>query len=91
LVSLVTKSVPRSDLDRFFAKLHTPVQKTEEEDQRALQASYADPQIFEKNKIKPGSNWEIMKPTKLDLLGFGGSWILVGVIILLLWLMVSIK
>jgi SSS family solute:Na+ symporter len=32
-----------------------------------------------------------MKPTKLDILGFGGSWILVGIIILLLWVMVSIK
>jgi len=32
-----------------------------------------------------------MKPRKIDLLGFGGSWILVGVIILLLWLMTSIK
>jgi SSS family solute:Na+ symporter len=91
LISLITRSAPKTDLDRFFAKLHTPVQKTEEEDQRALQESYTDPGKFEKDKIKPGSNWEIMKPTKLDLLGFGGSWILVGVVILLLWLMVSIK
>ncbi len=91
LISFVTKPVPRADLDRFFAKLHTPVQKTEEEDLRALQESYADPGKFEKDKIRPGSNWEIMKPTKLDILGFGGSWVLVGMIILLLWLMVSIK
>jgi SSS family solute:Na+ symporter len=91
LISLITKPVPKTDLDRFFAKLHTPVQRTDEEDQRALQESYTDPAKFEKDKIKPGSNWEIMKPTKLDILGFGGSWILVGVIILLLWLMTSIK
>jgi len=91
LISLVTKPVPKKDLDRFFAKLHTPVQKTEEEDQRALQESYANPAKFEKDKIRPGSHWEIMKPKKIDVLGFGGSWILVGVIILLLWLMTSIK
>jgi SSS family solute:Na+ symporter len=91
LISFVTKPVPKPDLDRFFAKLHTPVQKTEGEDRRALQESYADPGKFEKDKIKSGSNWEIMKPGKLDLVGFGGSWILVAVIILLLWLMVSIK
>ncbi len=91
LISLITKPVPKTDLDKFFAKLHTPVQKTEEEDQKALQESYAHPGKFEKDKIKPGSNWEIMKPTRLDIWGFGGSWILVGVIILLLWLMVSIK
>ena len=63
----------------------------EEEEKRALQESYDNPEKFEKDKIKPGSNWEIMKPKKIDILGFGGSWILVGVIILLLWLMTTIK
>jgi SSS family solute:Na+ symporter len=91
LVSFFTKPAPKTNLDKFYAKLHTPVQKTEEEERRALQESYDNPKKFEKDKIKPGSNWEIMKPTKLDILGFGGSWILVGVIILLLWLMTSIK
>ncbi|MDH4218240.1 MAG: sodium:solute symporter family protein [Candidatus Aminicenantes bacterium] len=91
LLSFVSRPVPKSLLDRFFAKLHTPVQKTEEEEKRALEDSYRNPGKFEKNKIKPGSNWEIMKPGKVDILGFGGIWILVGVIILLLWLMVSIK
>lgn len=71
--------------------MHTPVQRMEKEGQRVLKKSYADPAELEKNKFKPGSNWEIMKPKKIDILGFGGSWILVGVIILLLWLMTSIK
>jgi SSS family solute:Na+ symporter len=91
LISFFTKPAPTPNLDRFFAKLHTPVQKTEEDDRKALQESFENPGKFEKDKIKPGSNWEIMKPTKLDALGFGGSWILVGVIILLLWLMTWIK
>ncbi len=91
LVSFFTKPAPKTNLDRFYAKLHTPVQKTEDEEKRALQESYENPGKFEKDKIMPGSNWEIMNPTKLDVLGFGGSWILVGVIILLLWLMTSIK
>ncbi len=90
-ISLFTKSVSKSHLDRFFAKLHTPIQKTAEEERLALQESYDNPEKFEKDKIKSGSNWEIMKLKKIDILGFGGSWILVGVIILLLWLMVSIK
>ncbi len=91
LISLFTKPAPKPNLDRFFAKLHTPVQQTDEEEKKALQESYDNPVKFEKHKIKPGSNWEIMKPKKIDVLGFGGSWILVGVIILLLWLMTSIK
>ena len=91
LISFLTKPVPQSHLDRFFARLHTPVQKTPEEEKKALEDSYRNPGKFEKDKLFPGSNWEIMRPTKTDFLGFGGSWILVGVIILLLWIMTSIK
>ncbi|MGD8535907.1 MAG: sodium:solute symporter family protein, partial [Candidatus Aminicenantes bacterium] len=91
LVSFVTKPAPKPHLDRFFARLHTPVQKTPEEEKNALEDSYRNPGKFEKDKLFPGSNWEILKPTKTDYLGFGGSWILVGVIILLLWVMTSIK
>jgi len=91
LISFITKPVEKIHLDRFFAKMHTPVQKTKEEEERALQKSYNNPDKFEKEKLFPGSNWEIMKPKKIDYLGFGGSWILVGLVILLLWLVVSIK
>ncbi|MGB2764148.1 MAG: sodium:solute symporter family protein [Candidatus Aminicenantaceae bacterium] len=90
-ISFVTKPVSKEHLDRFFAKMFTPVQKTPEEEKKALEDSYRNPGKFEKDKIFPGSNWEILKPTKTDYLGFGGSWVLVGVIILLLWLMISIK
>ena len=91
VVSFITKPVSASCLDPFFAKLHTPVQKSEKEEKRALKDAYDHPGKYEKKKIWPGSNWEIMKPSKMDWIGFGGSWLLVGVIILLLWLMVSIR
>ncbi|MCK4465205.1 MAG: sodium:solute symporter family protein [Bacteroidales bacterium] len=91
LISFITKPVEKIHLDRFFAKMHTPVQKTKEEEEMALQESYNNPDKFEKEKLFPGSNWEIMKPSKIDYLGFGGSWILVGLVIFLLWLVVSIK
>ena len=91
LISFITKPVEKIHLDRFFAKMHTPVQKTKEEEEKALQKSYNNPDKFEKEKLFPGSNWEIMKPKKIDYLGFGGSWILVGLVIVLLWVVVSIK
>jgi len=91
LFSFVTRPVPKPHLDRFFATLHTPVQKTPEEEKATLEDSYRNPGKFEKEKLFPGSNWEILKPNRTDFLGFGGSWVLVGVIILLLWLMTSIK
>ncbi|NOZ55367.1 MAG: sodium:solute symporter family protein [Calditrichaeota bacterium] len=91
LLSYVTKPVPKEDLDRFFARIHTPVQPDKEAEERALEEAYRHPEIFEKQKIWPGSNWEILKPTWKDVIGFGGAWLVVGLIIFLLWLMVSIK
>ncbi len=91
LLSVLSKPTPKPDLDRFFAKVHTPVQPTPEAERAALENAYDDPGQFEKKKIWPGSNWEIMKPAWIDVLGFGGSWLLVGVIIILLWLMVNIR
>jgi len=91
LLSLVTKPVAKPDLDRFFAKMHTPIQPTPEAEAKALADAYADPDKFRARKIWPRSNWEIMKPGWKDVLGFGGSWLLVGVILFLLWLMVHIQ
>jgi len=90
LISFLTRPEPKPHLDRFFAKLHTPVQKTPEEEEQALESAYRDPQKYDKLRLFPGSNWELLKPTKLDALGFGGSWLLVGAIIFLLWVMTTI-
>ena len=90
IISFLTKPVPKKHQNRFFAKLHTPVQKTPEQEKKALEESYRNPEKFEKQKIWPGSNWEILKFNKMDYFGFGGSWILVGVIIFFLWLATSI-
>jgi len=89
--SFLSKPVSKTHLDRFFAKMHTPVQKTEKEEQKALEDAYKNPDKFIKDKLFPKSQWEILKPSKMDYIGFGGSWILVVVVILLLWGMVSIK
>lgn len=91
LLSFLTRPVSGDAVDRFFAKLHTPVQKTPEEEQRALEAAYANPRMYDHQKMFPHSNWEFLKWKKLDYLGFFGSWVLVGVIILLLWIMTTIR
>jgi SSS family solute:Na+ symporter len=91
LLSFLTRPVSRDAVDRFFAKLHTPVQKTPEEEQRALEAAYANPRMYDHQKMFPHSSWEFLKWKKLDYLGFFGSWMLVGVIILLLWIMTTIR
>lgn len=91
LISLVTRPAPKEDLNWFYGKLHTPVQPTPEKDGRAVKEAGRHPEKFEEGKIWRGSNWEIMKPGRNDIFGFGGTWLLVGVIIFLLWLMVTIR
>ena len=91
LFSALTIPVQTQALDRFFAKLHTPVQPTPEGDASALESAYARPRQFDSEKLFPNSGWEIMKPMKMDYIGFGGSWVLVGVIVFLLWMMVNIR
>ncbi|MCU0243575.1 MAG: sodium:solute symporter family protein [Acidobacteria bacterium] len=92
LLSALTRPVPKADLDRFFARVHTPVQPTPEEEERALRRAVERyDEVVEARKLRPGSNWEIMKPKRADVLGFAGCWALVGVIILLLWAVVNIR
>ena len=71
--------------------MHTSVQPTAEQDEEAVKEAIAHPEKWKRNKLRPNSKWEIMKPQKADILGFAGTWVLVGVIILLLWLMVTIR
>jgi SSS family solute:Na+ symporter len=91
LISFVTRPVPKPDLDRFYGRIHTPVQPTPEDDVRAVQDAVDHPDKYSAKKIWPRSAWEFMKPGKWDIIGFGGSWLLVGVIIALLWLMVTLR
>jgi SSS family solute:Na+ symporter len=90
VLSGVTRPVAQHDLNRFFAKMHTPVQPTPEDEQRALAQAIERPDLQEGKKLRPGSSWEILKPGWIDLIGFGGSWVLVGVVVLLLYLLVTI-
>jgi len=91
LISWVTPPVSRDTLDRFFARMHTPVQPTPEAETAALAAACANPGQFERDKLFPGTGWEILKPARSDYIGFFGTWALVGMVILLLWMMVTIR
>jgi solute:Na+ symporter, SSS family len=91
LFSWVTPPASRPVLDRFFARLHTPVQPSPEAEKSELALSYANPGRFEQDKLVPGSQWEVMKPARADYIGFFGTWALVGVVIGLLWLMVTVQ
>jgi len=89
-LSFMTRPVNRQKLDAFFGKMHTPVQATPEEEEAALEHAARHPEIFEPKKLFPGTNWEILKPGWRDAVGFGGSWVIVGVVVLLLWVIANI-
>ena len=90
LLSFFTRAADKRHLDRFYGKLHTPVQATPEAEAAALEDAANHPERFEKLKLFPGTNWEILKPGHMDILGFGGSWVLVGVVIALLWFLANL-
>jgi len=89
--SIFSRPVSKADLDPFFARLRTPVQPNADLDKQSVAEAVHKLEQYEKDKIWPGSNWEIYKPGRQDLWGFGGSWVLVGVIVFLLWLMVNLR
>jgi SSS family solute:Na+ symporter len=90
ILSFVSKPEDKNHLDRFYAKMYTPVQPTAGEEEKALQTAYDNPGMYDHRKLFKKSNWEMLKPTRIDYIGFFGSWGLVGIIVLLLWLVVTI-
>ena len=91
LVSLLTRPNEKKHLDYFYGKLYTPVKADPKEDLAAVSYTAEHPESISHRKLFPNSQFEIAKPTKMDLVGFFGSWGIVAVIIFLLWGMVSIR
>lgn len=89
-LSYFTTPASKKTLDYFFAKVHTPVQATPDEDARMVAANAENMARFEKSKLFPKTHWEFHKPSRMDYIGFFGIWALVGLVILILWIMVSI-
>ncbi|MGQ9561694.1 MAG: sodium:solute symporter family protein [Candidatus Oleimicrobiaceae bacterium] len=90
LVSLVTKPNSEKVLREFYACVHTPAVADPQEDARRVREAIENPEIVERNKLFPGTNWEFWRPTKQDIWGFVICWILVGAIIGLYKLVMSI-
>jgi SSS family solute:Na+ symporter len=90
VVSYLTKPVKKDLLDYFYAKVHTPVQPEPEADLALVQKNAANMEKFESRKLFPKTQWEFHKPMKMDYIGFFGTWVLVGVVILVMWIFMNI-
>ena len=89
-ISLMTKKNSEQTLREFYGAIHTPAVADQDEDARLVQEAIDNPQIIEKKKLFPGTNWEFWKPDRWDIWGFVLSWLAVGIIILLYILIMRI-
>ena len=89
LVSLITPGVSERALDRFYARVHTPVHADPETDRREVELSYADPGRFRSKLWFPGTKWEILRPDRTDVWGFllavAIALAVVGLVFLISW------
>ena len=90
--SWFTRPEPREALDRFFAKVHTPVQPTPRGGSRRprgrLSRTRASSTPTRSSRAGTGRS---SSRRRSDYIGFFGTWALVGVVIVLLWAMVTVR
>lgn len=89
-ISLVTRKNSEKTLREFYGAIHTPAVADLVEDTRLVQEAIDNPEIVEKKKLFPGTDWEFWKPDRWDIWGFALSWVAVAVIILLYILIMRI-
>ncbi len=86
LLSLITPANRPESLDRYYAKMKTPVHPDPEQDRIALERAYAEPETIERRKLFPGTNLEFQRPTVVDLAGFVVCFLICfGIIGLAVW------
>ncbi|MEE2684858.1 MAG: sodium:solute symporter family protein [Planctomycetota bacterium] len=68
--SLIMKPNDKEALDRYYAKMKTTVDPDPDIDRANLEAAYADPEAIEAKKLFPGSNFEVQRPSRTDIVGF---------------------
>ncbi|HQJ75975.1 MAG TPA: sodium:solute symporter family protein [Bacteroidota bacterium] len=69
IVGYFTKPMDKLKLDRFYAKLRTPVDPDLRKDELELKITYENPERFNHYKLFPNSNWEFDRWEKYDIKG----------------------
>ena len=95
IIILILSFITRDDndkekIDRFFVKMKTRVIADRDKDDEQLRLSYADPSRFDHLKMFPNSKWEMMRWTKVDIVGFAIAVLVAFAIVAALYLMISI-
>jgi SSS family solute:Na+ symporter len=90
VVGVMTKPEEKTMLDRFYAKMKTPVRVDRQLDGKELERSYADPALCRSRKLFPNSNWEFEKWNREDGWGFLISILVAVALVGALFVIVSI-
>lgn len=70
LISFLTRPNSKEALDRYYAKMKTPVVPDHEQDETNLKDAVANIDELEKTKLFPGTSLEFQRPTAVDVIGF---------------------
>ena len=75
LASLATRPNSRPALDRYYAKMRTPVHPDPATDRRQLREALRHPERLEALKLFPRTSLEFGRPDRYDILGFALTWL----------------
>ena len=89
-LSYLTRKEDEEVLDRYYAKMNTPVDPNPELDKRKLESAYANPKSTTLRKIFPNTDLEFTRPTTMDLVGFFISCVVCVLVIGFLTLLASL-
>ncbi len=70
VISLFTRRNSEHVLRDFYARIHTPAVADPELDAALVREKIENPDLVERDKIFPGTDWEFWKPTRTDVIGF---------------------
>ncbi|HMP05803.1 MAG TPA: sodium:solute symporter family protein [Lacipirellulaceae bacterium] len=89
-ISMLTRRDDEHRLNRFYAKMKTPVAIDPASDRQQVELSMQSPRRFDSSKLFPNSNWEFQKWSKDDAVGVSLSCVGVLGCVLLLYLAVTL-
>jgi len=79
--SLLSARMSEEKLNAFYARVHTPVNTNRQEDRKNVQDAMDHPRKFDQYKLTRWPDLELLRPGKVDTVGFLVAWGCVAVIL----------
>jgi len=88
IVGMLTKPMDAKLLDRFYAKMRTPVNEDHEQDAIDVEMSMKNPERNADLRLFPSSNWEFTRLPRYDVIGMSIS-VFIGLILTIAILIIA--